>query len=284
MESASLEGLGQEADIEDDSSATAQDDQSPPEEVPQHLRHKWRDEHFRIAKQMSQKSADWLAKRSMTLHIRSLHAYVVHAGLLPWTIPKNKGKKKVHTQNDKDEDTVDFLQDLDFSNEFDIGPDTPLLESSNATEFVPVSTATDTNVSPSASKSKNRDFDPEIAILTVPLNRKPFTLLEMRGIKKNGKVTKDSRKGVPWAPIWNQVMKGCQQTISVDSYADGEAEDDQEMETEEDQLREEDEERKKGKKHVKKMLKQKQKHPRKRQNEIDAEKMNPGQCRPLNVM
>jgi hypothetical protein len=285
MESASLEGLGQETDIEDDTSATTQEEQdqelAPPEEVPQHLRHKWRDEHFKIAKQMSQKSADWLAKRSMTLHIRSLHTYVVHAGLLPWTIPKSKGKKKVHTQDDEANST-DFLQNLDFSNEFGITPDTPLMDSSSDIEFLPISTRPDTSAAGSASQSKKKDLDPEIAILTVPLNRKPFTLLEMRGIKKNGKVTKDSKKGVPWAPIWNQVMKGCQQTISATSETDdGDPVDEQESN---DQLREEDEEeRKKGKKHMKKMQK-KMLHLTQRQADLEAEKMKPGQCRPLNVV
>lgn len=229
MESSSLQGLGVEDEGDDIKLASPSDpqedesrrrknkdeDEKVPDNVPQVLKHKWRDEHFRIAKAMSQESADWLKKRSMTLHIRSLHAYVVHAGLLPWTIPKNKGKKKtVHTQEDRQEDenvNTDFIADLDFSNAFGITPETSLLESSSETSFIPV-TSSDSNT---LNSNKKKDLDPEIAILTVPLNRKPFTLLEMRGLKKNGKVTKDSKKGVPWAPIWNQVMKGCQQTIQA---------------------------------------------------------------------
>lgn len=253
MEKTSLVGLGiEEGDNEEavNSKSTSSDDndeekrkedEEVPENVPEILKHKWRDEHFKIAKQMSQESADWLKRRSMTLHIRSLHAYVVHAGLLPWTIPKNKGKKKkVHTQDGQEQETeedvdTELLKDLDFSNEFGITSETSLLESSSETDFTPISS----NQEATNKNKKNKDLDPEIAILTVPLNRKPFTLLEMRGLKKNGKVTKSTKKGVAWAPIWNQVMKGCQQTI-LESEGNDE--------------------------------------------DVDAEKMKPGQCRPLSVM
>jgi hypothetical protein len=142
MESSSLQGLGVEdagdeiqlaspSDPQEDEDRKRKkaEEETVPDNVPQVLKHKWRDEHFRIAKAMSQESADWLKKRSMTLHIRSLHAYVVHAGLLPWTIPKNKGKKKtVHTQEDRQDSedsedvNTDFVADIDFSNEFGITP------------------------------------------------------------------------------------------------------------------------------------------------------------------
>jgi len=239
MESTSLQGLGTEESEEDGVAVVEGNEEKDkrkveedevPDNVPQVLKHKWRDEHFRIAKSMSKESADWLKKRSMTLHIRSLHAYVVHAGLLPWVIPKNKGKKKmVHTQEERqnikndEEDNTDFLKDLNFSNEFGITPETSLLDSANETSFVPVTSLADQEEEASTNKNK-KDLDPEIAILTVPLNRKPFTLLEMRGLKKNGKVTKSTKKGVAWAPIWNQVMKGCQQTIQDSTGGDVESE------------------------------------------------------------
>lgn len=269
MEATSLEGLGKhDADLDSEMSDASEqgeeernkkkvgreeEEEEIPDNVPQVLKHKWRDEHFRIAKSMSQESADWLKKRSMTLHIRSLHTYVVHAGLLPWTIPKKKkGKgKKVHTQaNDEEKkevngreemEDIDFLENLDFSNEFGITPETSLMESSSETSFTPITlssidASSSTSSSTSSKKKKKKDLDPEIAILTVPLNREPFTLLEMRGLKKNGKVTKSAKKGEPWAPIWNQVMQGCQQTIESS------------------------------------------------ESSFKKEKIKPGQCRPLNVI
>lgn len=254
MERSQLEGLGTTEDVGTSSSLLAseqEEDEEPPKDVPQVLKHKWRDEHFRIAKSMSQASADWLKRRSMTLHLRSLHSYVVHAGLLPWTIPKNKGKKKkVHTQSkdgeieeeeEMEDDPVDldFLSGLNFTNEFGISEGTSLLESSSETSFIPVTSSLPSDVT----AQKKKDLDPEMAILTVPLNREPFTLLEMRGLKKNGKVTKSTKKGEAWAPIWNQVMRGCQQSIDAESETDG-AEDAQ----------------------------------------VEADKMRPGQCRPLSVM
>lgn len=54
----------------------------------------------------------------------------------------------------------------------------------------------------------------ELNILTsLPQNTSPYTLIEMRSLythgKKRGKITKDSKKGQPWAEVWNKQMKRC---------------------------------------------------------------------------
>jgi len=188
-----------------------EDMETPPTDVPEALKHKWRDEHYQIAKAMSQESASWLSSRSLTLHVRSLHTYIVHAGLLPWTVPKNIYKKKKDAQGASldDEEGMEIPESV-FDNTFNITENTPLLESSSSSYFVPTT----------SSLLASNKLDPEMAILTVPLNRDPFTLLNMRSVKKNGKVTKNTKKGWPWAPIWNQVMATCQVTMSLSTTKD----------------------------------------------------------------
>lgn len=197
------------------SAATIQagsDPEEPPEDVPEPMKHKWRDEHYKIAAAMSEESMAWMIQRSLTLHVRSLHTYVVHAGLLPWTIPKSKKSKHAGDIGISQEDAADILADLDFGNYLDITPTTSLAVSSANDSFVPI---TPTLPAKQPDKpSKGDKLDPEIAILTVPLNRKPYTLLEMRSLKKNGKVTKSNNNGRPWAPIWNTVMSACHQTMN----------------------------------------------------------------------
>ena len=55
----------------------------------------------------------------------------------------------------------------------------------------------------------------ELAILThLPQNRAPYTLTDMRSLythgKKRGKITKSSKKGQPWAEVWNGQMGRCE--------------------------------------------------------------------------
>lgn len=179
----------------------------PPADLPTVLKHKWRNEHHQIAATMSADAARWLHGLSLTLHIRSIHTYIVHAGLLPWVIPKNKNKHATATAASALHAlqlAADMLADLDFPNEYGISDDTNWLQSTSPSSFEPATSA-------SLDASKSGSLDPEMAILlSVPQNREPYTLLEMRSLLKSNVVTKSAKKGRPWAPIWNTVMAGCQ--------------------------------------------------------------------------
>lgn len=229
-----------------------------PEDVPQTMKHKWRDEHYKIAANMGKDSMNWMKERSLTLHIRSLHTYVVHAGLLPWTIPKNTKKGKHKGEFSTQDEADDILSNLDFGNYLGIVANTSLASSSADDSFVPIVPALPAKGSTPTLDDK---LDPEIAILTVPLNRKPYTLLEMRSLKKNGKVTKSNKKGRPWAPIWNQVMAACHQTLKGNTgLANGNAT-------------------------VEETAVEKRKHKKRQAEEDEAETLSrPKECRPLSVV
>lgn len=198
LEATSLVGVSENQEGEQEESTELSE---PPEDAPALLKHKWRDEHYRIARALPKESAKWLESLSLTLHIRSLHAYVVHAGLLPWTIPRNSHKHgDVHTMDD--DPLMDALEALDMSEASKLLPTSDLSVSSSLSMFEPILGDESTALG---------QADPELAILTaVKGNRDPYTLLNMRSVTKKGKVSKDNKKGKPWAPIWNTVMKACQ--------------------------------------------------------------------------
>lgn len=50
------------------------------------------------------------------------------------------------------------------------------------------------------------------SLLTLKENQDPYTLLEMRGLRKGRKPTRDGRKGKPWYKYWNKTMKSCNGT------------------------------------------------------------------------
>lgn len=60
-------------------------------------------EHYQLARKMKSEDAQWLASLPLTIHIRPLHTYIVHAGLLPWTVPRS-GIKSLTTSESTLED------------------------------------------------------------------------------------------------------------------------------------------------------------------------------------
>jgi hypothetical protein len=50
----------------------------------------------------------------------------------------------------------------------------------------------------------------DLSLLTlIPQNMDPWVVLNMRGVMKNGEVTKKNKKGRPWSDLWNLEMKRC---------------------------------------------------------------------------
>ncbi|EFP90911.1 hypothetical protein PGT21_001350 [Puccinia graminis f. sp. tritici] len=58
-----------------------------------------------------------------------------------------------------------------------------------------------------------------MSLLGVKENKESYTLLEMRGLKKGRRPTKDANKGKPWYKYWNKTMRSCNQTSMTSSAA-----------------------------------------------------------------
>lgn len=105
----------------------------------------------------------------MTLHLPSLHSIVVHAGLLA------RDPTKKATAEDQ-----------------------------------PYASAIAAGLSPETGDNALTRAQSEIALLqTIPQNRDPYTLLNIRSVLKDGEVTKKANKGTPWSEIWQEEMSRC---------------------------------------------------------------------------
>lgn len=178
---------------------------------------KWGSQHFHIAKKLSQSSFEWYADLPLTLHIPSLHSFIVHAGMLPMStrtrsIDVLDGPDAMDDGPAFEGDQVEADLDLDSQlNSLDPAYFTPSKNVRKALEA-------------SASKS----------ILLVKQNRDPYTLIEMRGVKKGGKPSKKGNKGVAWHRIWNKAMQRCTKSSRLRRQLDVD-DDDQENEVDDDQ-------------------------------------------------
>jgi len=93
----------------------------------------------------------------------------------------------------------------------------------------------------------------ELAILSIPQNKIPWNLINMRSIymrkgkgKDKGEITKSGKKGngTPWSEVWGEAMEGCTAGSLGDSTQDGSSGDIEGEEGNEDEgvLEEEEEE------------------------------------------
>lgn len=129
----------------------------------------WRSEHWRIARSLAKEDYQYLVDLPLTLHLPSIHSIVVHAGLLA-----RDPTKKASAE------------------------DQPYASVIAATS---VSSPTDSELTRTQS---------EVALLqTIPQNRDPYTLLNIRSVLKDGEVTKKANKGTPWSDIWHEEMSRC---------------------------------------------------------------------------
>ncbi|WAR60074.1 hypothetical protein PtB15_9B11 [Puccinia triticina] len=58
-----------------------------------------------------------------------------------------------------------------------------------------------------------------MSLLGLKENKESYTLLEMRGLKKGRRPTKNANKGKPWYKYWNKTMRTCDQSSSTGSSA-----------------------------------------------------------------
>jgi len=129
----------------------------------------WGGDHFHIARKMSAKEYDYLRSLPLTIHIPSLHTFLVHAGILPIN-----PLKSVHHKSQP-------LSHLPVGR--------PRWQRQN--------------------DDKLRTEQELSILLDIPQNEKPWTLLNMRSITKRGRISRKANVGTPWAEVWNSVQDLC---------------------------------------------------------------------------
>ncbi|KAF5342104.1 hypothetical protein D9611_001595 [Ephemerocybe angulata] len=133
---------------------------------------------YRIAREMSEEQYEYLLQLPTALYVPSAHAFVVHAGILP--------SDPNYPYYDASRQPLAHIPDV-----------------------FPSITEKDRLCRGSKFRCTNQLRQAqEMSILTdVPQNRRPWVLMNMRGVK-NGKVFRQYR-GVFWAKLWNRDMKRC---------------------------------------------------------------------------
>ena len=156
-----------------------------------------------LCRDMTAQQTAFLNSLPLVHHVPHLHFFVAHAGLLPYnprlpiddpTQPLAHPPRYVHLpssdpvspehddsdDDDKNEEEIDFVPDIqqDILERRDVSSDL-------------------------------REQQESSILSDIKQNRDPWVILNMRGVKKNGKVTRDNDEGTPWSKLWNQQMKQC---------------------------------------------------------------------------
>ncbi|KAJ9094767.1 hypothetical protein QFC21_005927 [Naganishia friedmannii] len=108
--------------------------------------------------------------------------------------------------------------------------------------------STATSDAPDAEFGASTRTQDEVALLrTIPQNRDPYTLLNIRSVLKDGETTRKANKGTPWSEIWQDEMSRCTGTGSglVDD-SQGSVHEDEEIDAVEDEEKRHLKGRKKG--------------------------------------
>ncbi|THH08923.1 hypothetical protein EW145_g2372 [Phellinidium pouzarii] len=131
-------------------------------------------DHYRIARALTAEQYEYLRELPLVLHSPRLHAFIVHAGLLPI---------------DPRRDAASSNQPLAHIPDFASAKSNGRHESHNLTRLRALQ---------------------ECALLAdVPQNSDPWVLLNMRSVLKDKSISKDAKEGSPWALLWNAIIKRC---------------------------------------------------------------------------
>ena len=165
---------------------------------------------------MKPEHAEFLFSLPLVIHVPSEHFFLVHAGLLP-SDPRRPANdvhqplahpplRAAAEDEDEDEDAPTNPSngdDLDF--DFDYDYDYPILDPASPQEVFPQLAA----LAPDDSVEALRALQERALLHDVPQNRDPWVLLNVRGVRRRGKVTRRGDKGTPWAKLWNGQMRRC---------------------------------------------------------------------------
>jgi len=165
------------------------------------------EDHYWLAKDMTQAQKECLYSIPLVLHVPSEHFFVVHAGILP-----SDPKRPATDESQPLAHPPIIYSDPDADHEDPDEGEVIIPFSSGAQQALGASTGLGSRVLPRKNETLERlRTAQESAILSeIPDNRDPWVLLNMRGIRrKKGKVTRQNDKGTPWSKVWNAQIGRC---------------------------------------------------------------------------
>ncbi|KAI8980108.1 hypothetical protein BD414DRAFT_493658 [Trametes punicea] len=176
-------------------------------------------DHYWIARDMKQEHAKFLYSLPLVIHVPSEHLFLVHAGLLPL---------------DPRRPADDERQPLAHVPSLDDVRDRPVDDGDYGYTLLKLDPPQDVLRQMSIASNFTEDEIQELRVTQersilqdVPHNRDPWVVLNMRGVRKSGKVTRRSDKGTPWAKTWNGQMKRCSGFKNATTALDSASQDDE---------------------------------------------------------
>ncbi|KAJ3541473.1 hypothetical protein NM688_g6077 [Phlebia brevispora] len=179
-------------------------------------------DHYWLARDMTQDQASYLTSLPLVHHIPHLHLFIAHAGLLPSDPrlpPSDPRQPLTHTPHstppehpigyDPDKD-VDQGEERDDTFVSRLRANMLAIQTKDIVEsdFSDRSNTLSTLQS-NATQDDLRQMQETALLEQIPQNRDSWVVLNMRGVRKKGKVTRDGEKGTPWSDIWNDHMGWC---------------------------------------------------------------------------
>ena len=150
-------------------------------------------DHYFVARGLSKESFEYLSELPLKLYIPSAHAYVAHAGLLPFD--------PHYPADDKDHQPLAHLPKVPLGRDGKPeGRHQPEVFSNQA----------EAPLGGGVIQPDDLRYLQEVALITsIPQNLDPWVVLNMRSILKSGDVTRDGKTGAPWSDLWKRAMTSC---------------------------------------------------------------------------
>ncbi|KAH9939507.1 Metallo-dependent phosphatase-like protein [Amylocystis lapponica] len=162
-------------------------------------------DHYWLARDLTREEAEYLYSLPLVLHAPSLHMFVVHAGLLPSDpkrTPTDARQPLAHTPDIEAPEVPD-----DFESEYDAGLESDGILGYDDSQDVLLRRA-DAAYS-KVLEEQLRTAQEKALLRDISDNRVPWVLLNMRGVRRKGKVTRSNTQGRPWSKLWNEQIGLC---------------------------------------------------------------------------
>ncbi|KZT02550.1 Metallo-dependent phosphatase [Laetiporus sulphureus 93-53] len=162
-------------------------------------------DHYWLAREMTMAQRECLYSLPLVIHAPSEHFFVVHAGILPSdpTLPLlDEHQPLAHPP-------VLDVSGADVDIEGDDDDITIISRIVHVQQLLSTSTLTRSSPRKNETLEELRTAQEKAIMTDIPTNRDPWVLLNMRGVRKTGKVTRNNDKGTPWSKIWNNQIGRC---------------------------------------------------------------------------
>ncbi|KAI0342828.1 hypothetical protein BDW22DRAFT_157318 [Trametopsis cervina] len=160
-------------------------------------------DHYWLARDLTREEAAWLIEEVPLVNwIRSLHMFVVHAGILPADSTRDMEDRRqplARVPGVKRKEGQELEREVSWRIRRGEAAQKPLVVGED--RYV--------NGTATPDIGYLRGLQEEAILSQVPQNTDPWVVLNMRSVKDSGEVTRNGDNGTPWSDIWKDAMDSC---------------------------------------------------------------------------